>query len=95
MGEIFCDLAEAFDCVNHDILLSKLNFCGITGKAIGWMKVYRRNKCQRVEVKIYFNYNTFSNWGVIKPGVPQGFILAPSLFLIYQMMLMDNLNQFC
>jgi len=28
---IFCYLAEAFDCVNRDILLSKLYFYGITG----------------------------------------------------------------
>jgi hypothetical protein len=32
MGGIFCDLAKALDCVNHDIMLLKLNLYGITGK---------------------------------------------------------------
>jgi len=31
VGGLFCDLQKAFDCLNHDILLTKMKFYGITG----------------------------------------------------------------
>lgn len=36
----FLDLARAFDCVSHDILLQKLGHYGIRGGAYGWMNCF-------------------------------------------------------
>jgi hypothetical protein len=84
VGGIFCDLAQAFDYVNHDILLSKVNFYGITDKANEWIKSYIKNRYQRVEIKIKnFCHNSFSDREIIKHGVPKGSILGPLHFLLY------------
>jgi len=34
VGGLFCDLQKAFNCINYDILLSKMKFYGITGVAL-------------------------------------------------------------
>jgi hypothetical protein len=84
VGSIFCDLKEAFDSVKHDILLSKLPYYAISGKAKLLLKTYLQNRYQRVHItNSYLNTNTASKWTKIKYGVPQGSILGPLLFLVY------------
>jgi len=39
VGAIFCDLEKAFNSINHNILISKLNFHGVKGKTLLWFKL--------------------------------------------------------
>jgi hypothetical protein len=84
VGGIFCDLAKAFDCVNHEILLAKLHFYGIQGVMADCFRSYLTNRIQKVEFRSpTSSQNFFSDWGTLKHGVPQGSILGPLLFITY------------
>ena len=48
IGDIFCDLEKAFDSVNHKILLTKLEFCGITGGHYRLFESYLMDRYQRI-----------------------------------------------
>ena len=75
---IYLDLSKAFDTINHPILINKLNFYGINGKALDVFESYLRNRAQFVEFD-NFKSDTLD----ISTGVPQGSVLGPLLFLIY------------
>jgi hypothetical protein len=53
VGGILCDLEKAFDCVNHDILLSKLKFYGISDKDLQLYQTYLGNRCCRTAEQHY------------------------------------------
>ena len=74
----FVDLKKAFDTVDHNILLRKLDYHGIRGIANEWFCSYLKKKKQFVSIE-----NNISSVKEILTGVPQGSILSPLLFLIY------------
>ena len=77
-GMILIDLQKAFDTINHEILINKMEYLGFSKSVILWFKSYLSKR----KFKVNLN-QTFSEPGKLLCGVPQGSILGPLLFLIY------------
>ena len=75
---IFLDFSKAFDTVDHQILVSKLEYYGIRGIARDWVVSYLTNRKQ-----VVFVNGSISDQLNVPCGVPQGSVLGPLLFLLY------------
>ena len=74
----FIDLSKAFDTLNHEVHLEKLNHHGVLNTAFKLFENYLSNRKQYVDFD-----GAKSDYLFMVTGVPQGSILGPLLFLIY------------
>ena len=75
---VFLDFRKAFDCLDHSILLWKLEVYGVRGTTLYWFQSYLTDRQQFV----YFD-DVQSEKKTKVCGVPQGSILGPLSFLSY------------
>ena len=77
IGTVFMDLPKAFDSVNHDLPIAKLDAYGLRLDAPHLIRNYLSQRQQRVKIN-----SSYSDWYEIKIGVPQGSVLVLLLFNI-------------
>ena len=75
---VLTDLSEAFDCIDHNLLIAKLNAYGFEKRSLEFIHSYLTKRKQRTKVD-----SAFSSWEMLLSDVPQGSILGPLLFNIY------------
>jgi len=86
MQTVFIDFAKSFDCVDHNILITKLTEFGLPDAVIQWLRSFLCHRRQRVKIG-----DVVSDWLVIDAGMPHGSYLGPLTFVT----LVDSLQSSC
>lgn len=97
---ILLDMTKAYDKVQFDILLNKLQGIGIRGKSYEWFKSYLENREHQVEIEYYNEYEKQiqyirSDSKQINASIPQGSVIGCLLFIIYINDLPSIINEPC
>ena len=77
-GVCLLDMSAAFDVVDHNLLLQKLDLYGFNEDTIAWFKSYLNNRRQTVSINA-----SLSKLLPVTSGVPQGSILVPLQYTFY------------
>ena len=81
---VFLDLSKAFNTLNHNLLLNKLEKYGVRGIGLQWFTSYLENRKLRSKVHVENDENPYySQYCDISYGTPQGSCLGSLLFLVY------------
>ena len=76
---LLLDLTAAFDTVDHDILLKRLEITyGLSGTILDWLRTYVEGRTQAVHM-----CGSMSSTRRVTCGVPLGSVLGPLLFTLY------------
>ena len=77
-GMILIDLQKAFETIDHQILIKKLKYLGLSKNAISWFTSHVNKRKSKININ-----SSYSSPSKLICGVPQGSILGPLLPLLY------------
>ena len=78
VGAVLTDLSKAFDCIPNYLFIAKLSPYGLNSDSLCYIYAYLKDRKQCVQTN-----NEQSEFQTIIPGVPQGSIFGPILYIFF------------